>query len=115
MKVLVCGSRNWNATTLVRRQLAQLPPGSLVIHGTAGGADRIAAQACEQLHIAHRAYPADWKRHGKQAGIIRNLEMLDEHPKLVLAFWDGQSRGTAHVVSQARRRGIRVHIVTEAA
>ncbi len=115
MKVLVCGSRNWNATTLVRRQLSQLPPGTLVMHGDAGGADKIAAQACDQLHIAHRPYRADWKLHGKSAGIIRNIEMLDEQPKLVLAFWDGESRGTAHVISEARKRGIRVHVVSDAA
>lgn len=112
MKVLVCGSRNWNVSSVIRRQLAQLPPGTLVIHGTAGGADRIAAQSCDSLKIKHRAYPADWKLHGQRAGILRNLEMLDEQPQLVLAFWDGVSRGTSHVISQARKRGIRVHVVS---
>ncbi len=39
--------------------------------------------------------------------------MLESKPDLVLAFWDGQSRGTKHTITEARRRNIPVVLVTE--
>jgi hypothetical protein len=59
-----------------------------------------------------RVFPADWERYKRRAGIIRNLEMLDQEPDLVIAFWDGKSRGTAHTIGEARRRGIPVEVVS---
>ncbi len=50
---------------------------------------------------------------GRRAGPERNIRMLDSTPDLVLAFWDGQSRGTRHTISEARRRNITVRVVTE--
>jgi hypothetical protein len=38
--------------------------------------------------------------------------MLDQNPGLVIAFWDGKSRGTAHTIGEARRRGIPVEVVS---
>ena len=53
------------------------------------------------------AFPAEWKKHGKAAGPIRNRKMLqDGKPDLVLAFPGG--RGTANMVELATDAGIRV-------
>jgi hypothetical protein len=54
--------------------------------------------------------PADWKTHGRSAGPKRNLMMLDMKPDLVLAFWDGKSPGTKHLIENARKRGIPVRM-----
>jgi hypothetical protein len=59
--------------------------------------------------------PADWNKHGKRAGFIRNIEMLDMlNPveDIVIAFWDGESRGTMHTVDNARERGIPCFVIT---
>lgn len=109
-RVLVCGSRDWNRPALIAAKLAELPPGSIVMHGTARGADIIAADYAYSLGFEVEHYPADWKRYGKKAGIIRNLEMLDARPNLVFAFWDGKSRGTKHVIDEARKRRIHVEV-----
>ena len=111
MRVLVTGSRDWNQTVILKRRLAALPRGSEIIHGGARGADQSAAVAARALGIPDTAYPADWRGKGKAAGIIRNLEMLDTGPDLVLAFWDGKSTGTKHTIDEAVRRGIPVEIV----
>lgn len=111
MKVLVCGSRTWTDEGAVRRRLAELPPDAVILHGGARGADAMAARAAADLGLQVRAYPADWGRHGRAAGLIRNVLMLDEGPDLVIAFQRDRSRGTEHTVTEARRRGVPVEVV----
>ena len=56
-------------------------------------------------------FPADWDTYGKQAGFIRNIQMLDEKPDLVIAFQKNASRGTQHTINEARKRGIPVEVI----
>ncbi len=112
MRVLVTGSRGWSDESVVYGRLARLPADTVIVNGGAGGADQIAHEAA-LLH-GHRSetYHADWEKYGKRAGLVRNLEMLDTKPDLVLAFWDGKSRGTAHCIAAAKVRGIPVEVIT---
>ena len=55
-------------------------------------------------------HPADWHRHGRAAGPIRNAEMAAEADALI-AFWDGQSRGTANMIKIAKDKGLQVAVV----
>ncbi len=114
MKVLVCGSRDFSdpfaVSLAVDKRMSELPTPTHVIHGDAPGADRMAKQAAERHGHNVQPFPADWETHGKKAGILRNLRMLDEGPELVIAFWNGASRGTAHTISEAKKRGIPVEV-----
>lgn len=111
MKVLVCGSRGWYDTDTITLRLLDLPTDTYIIHGAASGADQLASEAAAHLGLLQRAFPADWRKHGKKAGILRNIQMLDEQPDLVIAFWMGQSRGTSHTITEARKRGIPVEVI----
>lgn len=114
LRVLVCGGRKFNdALTLgswlggVHRQRGI----DLLIHGGASGADFMAGKFAEWLHIPCKEYPADWKKHGKAAGPIRNAHMLaDSKPDLVVAFAGGA--GTADMVAKARAAGVEVLMAT---
>lgn len=113
LRVLVCGSRSLRdgeTRLAIRKRLEKLPSGSEVLHGGAQGADTMAAEAALELGLRSSCFPADWRRHGRRAGIVRNVEMLNAQPDLVLAYWDGESAGTAHTVAEARRRGIPVEL-----
>ncbi len=112
-RVLVCGSRTWTDANLIRARIAGLPRGCEVLHGDARGADNLAASEAMLRGLTVRAFPADWKRHGKRAGLVRNIAMLDENPDLVIAFWDGKSTGTVHTITQARARRLPVEVITE--
>lgn len=112
MKVLVCGSRSWKQADKIAVRLTQLPRGSEIIHGAARGADVTAGSLARSLGIPEQSFPADWRGKGRSAGILRNLEMLDEKPDLVLAFWDGVSTGTKHTIDEAVARGIPVEIIS---
>lgn len=80
------------------------------MHGGAPGADQLAARAARKLGLEVEEYRADWGKYGRRAGMLRNLEMLNRNPDFVLAFWDGQSKGTAHTIREARRRGMHVAV-----
>jgi hypothetical protein len=127
VRVLVCGSRNWEDPVLLfeecsrlvddyRREVLHESYASVsVIAGDSGRAD-IWAEAWAKLngHTFERA-PAKWRENGvynPAAGRERNLRMLDSEPDLVIAFWDGTSRGTAHTIREAEKRGIPVEIVS---
>ena len=55
-------------------------------------------------------FPAEWKRYGKAAGYIRNTEMAKNADALV-AFWDGASLGTKHMIATAEQLHLDVHVV----
>lgn len=111
---MVCGSREWRDRGAVHlvlmcepRQRGWDPTEPItIIHGAARGADTFADESARDLGYAVKAFPADWERHGRAAGPIRNVEMLKENPDLVIAF--GQGRGTNHTVKEAEHRGIPV-------
>jgi len=109
-RVLVCGSRTWRNSIRVHSRLKALPRRTIVMHGGAGGADTIADEAALRYGHQVEVYPANWEEHGKKAGILRNLVMLDQQPWLVIAFWDGKSRGTKHTIDEALKHGIPVEI-----
>jgi hypothetical protein len=110
--VLVCGSRDWAYPEIIRRRLLRLPLGVEIIHGGARGADQMAAGLARSLGIPERSEVPDWPLHGRRAGVLRNLKLLDQEPELVIAFWDGRSTGTEHTIEEARRRGIPVEVFT---
>lgn len=112
---LVCGSRSWRDRQRIRARLQHLPRGSRVIHGGARGADRLAGDVAHGLGFQVQEVPAVWRTGSgvfdRSAGIRRNLAMLDLQPDLVIAFWDGRSTGTAHMIEQAHRRGVTVDVI----
>lgn len=108
----MCGSRLFASRKVVRRRLDDLPLDDLlVIVGGAFGPDEFAREWAVQTGVDHLVRYSDWERYGKRAGYLRNSAMLDEGPDLVIAFWDGESRGTKHTIDEARSRGIRVEVI----
>lgn len=113
MKVLITGDRDWDddfPIDVVIAGLRSLIGDHLVIlHGAAKGADNLADQ-WKWNGVEVQPYPADWATYGKRAGPIRNRQMLDQQPDLVVAFHDRLefSRGTKDCVAEAGRRGIPV-------
>lgn len=110
-RVLVCGGRDfadevsaWNALS---RLFDEIGEPSMIIHGGAPGADSIAEDYAQQTFCRSHVFRANWKKHGKSAGPIRNQRMIDEgRPELVVAFPGG--RGTADMVRRARAANIEV-------
>jgi len=82
-------------------------PVSRVIVGDARGADAWVGYWARARNKLLVVYEADWAKHGKRAGILRNAQMLAESkPDIVVAFPGG--RGTADMVRRAEKAGVRV-------
>lgn len=86
----------------------------IIIHGAARGADRIAGEEALKHGLLVEEHPANWERHGKRAGPIRNEEMARAGGDLCIAFWDGRSTGTADMIHRARSHAIAVEVVEQA-
>lgn len=112
MKVIVCGGRDFADWAKLKDRLMRLrleaPHDALtIIQGGAKGADAMAREWCAVYKVPYINYPADWEKHGKAAGPIRNKRMLDDgQPDLVLAFPGG--RGTENMIAQAMLAGVAV-------
>lgn len=119
IRVIVCGSREFNNKELLYVKLdevlAELDDIE-IISGHAQGADRFAEEYAQERGLALKVFPADWKRYGKAARPIRNKEMLEYAMRadpLIIAFWDGKSKGTRNMISLANEAGIKAYIVKE--
>lgn len=119
MNVLICGGRDmdrisaWNWLEMNAKDELSFASGlnsftiEKVIHGGCRGADEGAGDWAKSEHIPVVVCRADWKKHGKAAGPIRNREMIEVHkPDFVIALPGG--KGTADMTRQAEAHGITV-------
>lgn len=109
--VLVCGGRDYYNWLEMNQTLDAIDtedaPISLLINGAARGADKMSTNWALSNGTDCREYPANWNKHGKRAGSIRNQQMLDEgQPDLVVAFPGGS--GTADMVRRASQAHITI-------
>lgn len=116
MKVIVAGSRRGIYAQYVYDKLDEIL-GNLakrdqlvILSGTARGVDRMGEGWAQDKGVQVERHPAQWDLHGRRAGYIRNDLMAQEADALV-AIWDGQSRGTKHMIDIARHYGLQVRIV----
>ncbi len=117
MRVIVCGSRKWTDREAIADRLFELPPGSTIVHGAAPGADEIAHQEAQKLGHIVEPYPyRDFISptvSPKRAPLERNKYMASLGADLCIAFWDGRSTGTQHMVDQAEAAGIELDLHVE--
>src|SRR5688572_2265009 len=102
MRVIVCGGRSFDDYEMLERELDALHAQrrfSVVIHGAAYGADQFAERWAYSRHIDVEKVAAQWRKFGKQAGSLRNAEMLTRKPELVIAFKGGN--GTLDMMRKA--------------
>ena len=107
MRVLIAGGRNFTDKDFMDKYMSKyLGQVSVVISGTAKGADRLGEKWAQSNGISVERFPAQWSRYGGAAGPIRNQEMLDKgKPDLVIVFKGG--KGSAHMASIARKAGVK--------
>lgn len=116
MKVIIAGSRSIKNYETVKAVIAEAQAAGFVItevvSGRADGVDKLGERWAEENNIPIKKFPADWNTHGKSAGPIRNNQMAEYVGKQggLIVVWDGQSRGTQHMIASARVKQIKVHV-----
>lgn len=84
----------------------------VIVHGACPtGADAFAEEFAEIKGFKTERHPADWGKHGKAAGPIRNREMAAADADVGIGGWDGKSPGTKNMICEAVMHGIPVRIV----
>lgn len=131
MRIIIAGSRTFNDYDLLKKTLdifaieygkveSSMSPGfyysttkilaECILSGKARGADTLGEQWAKANSVPIKEYPAEWDKHGKSAGYIRNKEMAENADALV-AFWDGKSKGTKHMIDLALEKGLTVVVI----
>jgi len=114
MKLLIAGSRNFTDYRLLSDSVAQVlsdvTEPVTVISGTAKGADTLGERYAEEHGLEVVRMPADWDKHGKAAGFIRNKDMSKVATHAII-FWDGQSKGTKSMILLCKQGGVPVRVI----
>lgn len=110
MKVIIAGSRDiadhWSIIEAVGATdwiIAE------VVSGTARGVDQLGEQWAAKQNIPVKHFPADWDKHGKGAGYIRNAQMAD-YADALIAIWDGKSKGTLNMINEMAKRNRPIYV-----
>lgn len=113
-RVIVAGSRDFSdyqhLCEKMDRLLSNIKEPIAVICGKARGADTLGERYAHEHGYEIHYFPADWERYGRSAGYRRNIQMAENADALV-AFWDGKSMGTMHMISVAKSHGLKVRII----
>lgn len=110
MKVIIAGSREITDLAEVHRAIVKSEFDiTQVVSGGARGVDRLGEQAASQRHIPVAIFLADWDGLGKAAGFIRNKNMAT-YADALIAVWDGESKGTAHMIKTMEALGKPVYV-----
>ena len=111
--VIIAGSRGFSDYDLLCEKCDKIfsrRKPTLILCGEAKGADLLGKRYAKEHGIPVQSFPAQWDEYGKAAGMIRNKQMLAFADALV-AFWDGESRGTENMLDIAANKGIPVRVI----
>ena len=123
LRVIIAGSRDFNDYELLKKSAIEiitkktmLPDLTRIVSGGARGADTLGERFANEMGLEISRFIPDWDGLGKRAGYVRNAEMAkfaveDDNDGMLIAFWDGQSRGTKHMIDLAKKYGLEVHVV----
>ena len=122
-RVIICGSRTQDKQeenvlrSIIVTRLKAIPQHWTIVVGydpkkrTPRGADKIVYEEATKLGLMVETHPADWDKHKKSAGPIRNNKMARLGAQQCIAFWDGTSPGTKDMIDRAQLYNIPVEVV----
>lgn len=112
--IIIAGGRDFNDMSALISKLDEVlielkDSQLLIVSGTARGADKLGEEYAKSNGYHVKRFPPDWNTHGKAAGFIRNAEMA-KFADVLVAFWDGKSKGTKHMIDIANKEGLKVFV-----
>lgn len=111
MRVAIIGSRGFTDYNLLVRTLEPVKSKiKLIVSGGANGADSLAEKYALANNILTEIYLPDWETYGRSAGYIRNKTII-ENSDIVIAYWDGSSKGTQHSIKLAKKLNKHIKII----
>lgn len=117
-KVIIAGSRSFNNYGVLAKACDKILSAKRKTHqiivfcGEAKGADSLGKIYAQKNGFSVASFPANWTKHGKAAGVIRNAEMQAAGADALIAFWDGKSPGTENMIGIMRKAGKPVQVIS---
>lgn len=110
MRTIIAGSRGITSYLSVEEAVnASGFQVTQVVCGMARGVDLLGKEYAEKNGLPVACFPAQWDAYGKRAGYLRNEEMA-RNAEALIAVWDGNSRGTKHMIDIAIRAGLSTYV-----
>ncbi len=109
MKLAIVGGRDFSNYTLLHQEVSKLNPFE-VVSGGAKGCDTLARNYATENKLKITEFLPDYAKYGRGAPIRRNADIV-AYADVVIAFWDGKSRGTRNSIETAKAMGKEVIIV----
>jgi hypothetical protein len=113
MKVIIAGSRDFNDYELLKNTCDKILSNQTdveIVSGGARGADALGERYAKEKGYNLKIFLANWDEFGKQAGFVRNKEM-GRYSDSLIAFWNGVSRGTKHMIDIAKSEGLNIRVI----
>ena len=115
-KVIIAGSRGFSNYRLLHEECNKFlrekrkTHNVIIVSGGARGADLLGEKYAKDEGFSLEVYPANWKKFGKSAGFRRNEQMAEVADALI-AFWDGESHGTKHMIDIMNEKNLEVRVI----
>lgn len=115
MNIIIAGGRDFNNYEFLKEKCSNVINSFLfkddikLVSGKAKGADTLGENFAKEFNYQLLEYPANWNEYGKSAGYIRNEEMA-KISQVLIAFWDGKSKGTKHMINLAKKYNLEIYI-----
>ena len=112
MKIAIIGSRTLsidNIDSYIPNDVTEL------VSGGAKGIDTCVKKYADLKNIPITEFKPDYKKYGRYAPLKRNIDIIN-YSDLVIAIWDGKSRGTLHVIENCRLKNkkLMLYIISQA-
>ena len=110
MKIGVVGSRDFDDYKKLEKELNKIEGITEIVSGGAKGADTLAREFAEKNDIKLTEFKPDYEQYGRGAPIRRNKKIV-EYSDQIIAFWDGESRGTKNTIDIAEKQDKPITII----
>ena len=114
LKVIIAGGRDFSNYKILKQTCDNILQNLTKIEIVSGahykGADKLGEQYAKERNYQLAKFPANWNTYGRAAGPKRNKQMAN-YADVLIAFWDGKSKGTSNMINEAKRANLSVTII----